>query len=297
MDNKNGFNLSFEFFPPKTQAGIAKLEITAKNLASLHPYFFSITFGAGGSTREGTLDTLKLLQNHTSISIAPHLACIGSSRADLKLIIEEYKKNGVNRIIALRGDLPSGMGQSGELKYARDLVTLIRETAGDHFHIVVAAYPELHPQTKCAQDEIMNFKSKIDAGANSAITQYFFNADAYFYFRDTCAKYGILNPIVPGIMPITQFTRLVQFSNMCGAEIPRWMRKQFESYEDDIDSIKAFGMDVIYKLCETLILGGVPGLHFYTLNNYDASLNIVNALKKNYPSLLTTGTSQKDQIT
>lgn len=280
MKNQN-LNISFEFFPPKTPIGMEHLDEAAMTLEKLAPAFFSVTFGAGGSTREGTLQTVKMLQANTKIPVAPHLACVGCTRAELAQIIEGYKALGLNRIVALRGDLPSGMGQSGELRYANELVSLIREITGDHFHIEVAAYPEFHPQSKNAEDEIMNFKTKIDAGANSAITQYFFNPDAYFYFRDACAKVGIFTPITPGIMPITQFAKLVRFSDMCGAEIPRWIRKRLESYGDDVESIKSFGIEVIHSLCENLLKGGAPGLHFYTLNHPEASLAIVPLLKEN----------------
>lgn len=274
-------NISFEYFPPKTEVGIEHLQETARSLEKFSPEFFSVTFGAGGSTREGTLNTVTMLQKKLHTSVAPHLACMGCTRAELTEIIHHYKTMGLKRIVALRGDLPSGMGQSGELRYASELVNLIRETTDNHFHIEVAAYPEFHPQTRNAHDEIMNFKAKIDAGANSAITQYFFNADAYFYFIDACAKAGIFNPITPGIMPITQFAKLVRFSDMCGAEIPRWLRKRFEAYADDVESIKAFGLEFIHDFCERLIKGGAPGLHFYTLNQAEACMAIVPLLKKN----------------
>lgn len=282
MKNLSDLIISFEFFPPKTPIGIEHLNETALKLEKFAPEFFSVTFGAGGSTREGTLQTVQMLQTNTSIPVAPHLACVGCTRAELISIIQQYKALNLKRIVALRGDLPSGMGQSGELKHASELVSLIRETTGDHFHIEVAAYPEFHPQSLNAEDEIMHFKAKMDAGANSAITQYFFNADAYFYFLDECAKVGINNPIMPGIMPITQFAKLVRFSDMCGAEIPRWIRKRLQSYGDDIESIKAFGLEVVYDLCEQLIQGGAPGLHFYTLNHFEASSALVSLLKKSF---------------
>lgn len=274
-------NISFEFFPPKTQEGMFKLKETGIKLASLSPEFFSVTFGAGGSTRSGTVQTVMMLQENTGIPVAPHLACVGCHRDELIEILQNYKMLGIKRIVALRGDLPSGMGNSGELKFASELVALIRETTQDHFFIEVAAYPEFHPQSKSAIDDVQNLKSKVDAGANSAITQYFFNADAYFYFRDECAKLGISIPIVPGIMPITQFSKLLRFSNACGAEIPRWIRKRLEAYGDDQESIKEFGIEVVYDLCATLLEQGAPGLHFYTLNYLDASFALVQLLERN----------------
>jgi len=272
------YNISFEFFPPKTPEGMIHLNENAKKLSAFHPEFFSVTFGAGGSTRDGTLQTLKMLHESSPIPIAPHLACMGCRREELKEILQTYKALGAKRIVALRGDLPSGMGQSGELRFAKELVSLIRETTGDYFHIEVAAYPEFHPQANNAREDLINFKSKVDAGANSAITQYFFNPDAYFYFLDQCIQHHISIPIIPGIMPITQFARLVRFSDMCGAEIPRWIRKRLESYGDDIESIRAFGIEVVRDLCEKLLKNGAPGLHFYTLNQADASIALVELL-------------------
>lgn len=269
--------ISFEFFPPKTTDGIKKLQANAIALAQVAPSFFSVTFGAGGSTRQGTIETVECLQK-TGIAVAPHLSCIGSTRADILHILEVYKNLGVKRIVALRGDLPSGMGQSGELPFASDLVALIRAATGDYFHIEVAAYPEFHPQARNTLDDIFNLKRKIDAGANSAITQYFFNADAYFYFLEECEKLNISAPITPGIMPITQFANLARFSDVCGAEIPCWIRKRLAAYHDDAASIKAFGLEVVYRLCERLLAGGAPGLHFYTLNKAEASLQLVKKL-------------------
>lgn len=290
-------DISFEFFPPKTPEGFVNLQHTATILTSLNPKFFSVTFGAGGSTREGTFQAVTMLQDKTTTPIAPHLACIGCTRDELTQILDNYKALGVKRIVALRGDLPSGMGNSGELKYASDLVDLIRKTSGDHFHIEIAAYPEFHPQSKNAAEDILNFKAKVDAGANSAITQYFFNADAYFYYLDQCAKQNIFIPIIPGIMPITQFAKLVRFSDMCGAEIPLWIRKRCEAYGDDQESIKAFGIEVVHDLCQRLVSGGAPGLHFYTLNHFEASLAIVPLLKNVQKSSVITGTPTKDRIT
>lgn len=270
-------NLSFEFFPPKTEEGIANLHLAAQELNAYHPKFLSVTFGAGGSTRDGTIDTVNLLQE-TKCQVAPHLSCMGSEPDEIQEILTQYKLLGVQRIIALRGDLPSGMGQTGSLRYASELVALIREVTGNYFHIDVAAYPEIHPQAKSANDDVLNLKRKIEAGANSAITQYFFNSDAYFHYLDECAKVGIHVPITPGIMPITQFNRLARFSDICGAEIPRWISQRLESYGDDIASIKAFGLEVVTNLCQRLLDGGAPGLHFYTLNKAVATMAILGNL-------------------
>jgi len=275
---KKSIIISFEYFPPKTDEGIKTLHQSALLLSQLNPAFFSVTFGAGGSTRDGTAETVTWLQKHTPITIAPHLACVGLHRSELVNILTQYQLLGIKRIVALRGDLPSGMGHSGEFRYANELVALIRDTTQDHFHIEVAAYPEFHPQAKDAIKDIINLKRKADAGANSAITQYFFNPDAYFYFIDECQKQDISIPIVPGIMPITHFGKLIRFSDMCGAEIPRWIRKRLESYGEDLISVEAFGLEVVHGLCETLIKGGAPGLHFYTLNHADASVKIIKQL-------------------
>jgi methylenetetrahydrofolate reductase (NADPH) len=271
-------NISFEFFPPKSEQSQTNLVQQMGKLAELNPSFFSVTYGAGGSTREGTILTLSMLQKYTNISVAPHLSCIGSSRSELLEVLHTYKALGVRRIVALRGDLPSGMGQSGDLRYANELVALIRETTQAYFHIEVAAYPETHPQANCAQSDIKNLKRKVEAGANSAITQYFYNPDAYFYFLDACHRQGIHIPIIPGIMPIMSFSRLQRFSEVCGAEIPQWLRKRFEAYGDDVESIKAFGIEVVHSLCERLLKGGAPGLHFYTLNQAEPTCEIVRML-------------------
>ncbi len=271
--------ISFEFFPPKTPEGIANLTAAARTLVTHHPQFLSVTFGAGGSTRSGTLDTVTLLAKETGVSVAPHLSCIGSSTPEILEILQRYRAMGIRRLVALRGDMPSGMVNAGDLHYASELVALIREHTGDHFHIEVAAYPEFHPQAKSASDDVMNLQRKYEAGANSAITQYFFNPDAYFYYLDDCAQLGINIPVVPGIMPITQFSSLARFSDVCGAEIPRWIRKRLESYGDDIASIQAFGLEVVVKLCERLLAGGAPGLHFYTLNKDKASVEIIKQLR------------------
>jgi methylenetetrahydrofolate reductase (NADPH) len=270
--------ISFEFFPPKTPEGKGTLKRTVNDLITVEPDFFSVTFGAGGSTREGTLETVKQLQKTTPSVIAPHLACVGCDREEIIEVIQEYKSLGVKRIVALRGDLPSGMGQSGEFKYASELVTLIREQTGDLFHIEVAAYPEFHPQATSTLHDVLNLKRKVEVGANSAITQYFFNPDSYFSFLDYCAKHGVFLPITPGIMPVTHFEKLIRFSDLCGAEIPRWIRRRLEAYGDDQESIQAFGFEVVYDLCQRLISGGVPGLHFYTLNHAEASLALLKAL-------------------
>jgi len=273
--NKPSF--SFEFFPPHTPEGAEKLAVVRKQLAALHPDFFSVTFGAGGSTQDLTMQTIQQI-NAEGYTAAPHLSCVASKRENILAMLNEYRNMGVRRIVALRGDLPSGMGNIGEFQYANELVAFIREQTGDHFHIEVAAYPEFHPQARSPRNDMLNFKRKIDAGANSAITQYFYNADSYFYFVDECRKLGITAPIVPGIMPILRFTQLARFSDACGAEIPRWMRKQLESFGDDNESVKAFGLDAVTKLCERLLAGGAPGIHFYTLNQSALSIEICKRL-------------------
>ena len=271
---------SFEFFPTKTEAGHEKLLNVARELAACQPDFFSCTYGAGGSTRDRTLHTVQQLSSEVKVPTAPHLSCVGDSKAELRGLLDLYKANGVDRIVALRGDLPSGMGMaSGELRYASELVEFIRAETGDHFHLEVAAYPEAHPQARCLDADVANFVTKCKAGADSAITQYFFNADCYFHFVEKVQKAGVDIPIVPGIMPITNYSKLARFSDACGAEIPRWIRKQLESYGDDSDSIVAFGEEVITRLCEQLLAGGAPGLHFYTLNQAEPSLALWRNLK------------------
>lgn len=264
---------SFEFFPPKTDAGMEKLQVTRDQLAERKPSFFSVTFGAGGSTRDRTIDTVLKLHKQ-GISTAPHLSCVGSTRESIKELLDIYRDNGVTRIVTLRGDLPSGMGSAGELRYANELVSFIREHSGNHFALEVAAYPEFHPQARSAEEDLSNFKRKVDAGANSAITQYFYNPDAYFYFIDRLEKAGITIPVVPGIMPIVNYSSLVRFSEMCGAEIPRWIRKQLDAYGDDSESIRKFGEEVVTEMCRKLLDAGAPGLHFYTLNQAAPSLAI-----------------------
>jgi methylenetetrahydrofolate reductase (NADH) len=265
---------SFEFFPPKTEEGKEKLQVVRDELARRKPDFFSVTYGAGGSTQERTIDTVLHFQDQ-GIATAPHLSCVGSSKEEIAKLLDLYKERAVNRIVALRGDLPSGMGGStGALKYANELVSFIREHSGDHFNIEVAAYPEFHPQAPSAEIDLENFKRKVDAGASSAITQYFYNPDAYFYFIDRIEAMGINIPIVPGIMPITNYSNLMRFSDMCGAEIPRWIRKQLEAYGDDKESIVKFGEEVVTQMCETLLAAGVPGIHFYSMNQAEPSLKI-----------------------
>ncbi|MDP2827680.1 MAG: methylenetetrahydrofolate reductase [NAD(P)H] [Sulfuricellaceae bacterium] len=258
--------LSFEFFPPKTPEGMNKLRAARQQLAQLHPEFFSVTFGAGGSTRDHTLETVIEIQREGH-KAAPHLSCIGSTRENIRAILNEYKSHGIRHLVALRGDLPSGTADVGEFRYANELVSFIRAETGDWFNIEVAAYPEYHPQAMSAQADLLNFKRKTEAGANAAITQYFYNADAYFNFVDECQRMGITIPIVPGIMPIGNFSQLARFSDTCGAEIPRWLRLKMQSYGDDTDSIRAFGIDFVAAMCERLLKGGAPGLHFYTLNH------------------------------
>ncbi|MBU1329155.1 MAG: methylenetetrahydrofolate reductase [NAD(P)H] [Gammaproteobacteria bacterium] len=271
---------SFEFFPTKTEAGHEKLMNVARQLATYNPDFFSCTYGAGGSTRDRTLNTVLQLDGEIKVPAAPHLSCVGDSKAELRELLGLYKNAGIKRIVALRGDLPSGMGMaSGELRYANELVSFIREETADHFHIEVAAYPEMHPQARNFEDDIANFVRKAKAGADSAITQYFFNADSYFYFVERVQKMGVDIPVVPGIMPITNYSKLARFSDACGAEIPRWVRKQLEAYGDDTDSIQAYGEQVITEMCERLLQGGAPGLHFYSMNQAEPSLAIWNNLK------------------
>ncbi|MBC8649019.1 methylenetetrahydrofolate reductase [NAD(P)H] [Pseudomonas sp. MTM4] len=275
MTSLNRPSISFEFFPTKTEAGHEKLLATARRLAEYKPDFFSCTYGAGGSTRDRTLNTVLQLDGEVKVPTAPHLSCVGDSKQELRELLNLYKEAGIKRIVALRGDLPSGMGMaSGELRYANELVEFIRAETGDHFHIEIAAYPEMHPQARNFEDDLANFVRKAKAGASSAITQYFFNADCYFYFVERVRKLGVETPIVPGIMPITNYSKLARFSDACGAEIPRWVRKQLESYGDDMPSIQAFGEQVISEMSEKLLAGGAPGLHFYTLNQAEPSLAI-----------------------
>ncbi|MEW5881491.1 MAG: methylenetetrahydrofolate reductase [NAD(P)H] [Pseudomonadota bacterium] len=265
---------SFEFFPPKTHEGADKLRAVRARLAAVDPAFFSVTFGAGGSTREGTLSTV--LEIHAEgRPVAPHISCIGATRASVRDLLRTYREVGIRRVVALRGDLPSGAaGGAGDFSYANELVEFIRAETGDWFHIEVAAYPEYHPQARSPADDLANFVRKVRAGADSAITQYFYNADAYFRFVDDVATLGCTVPIVPGIMPITNYAQLARFSDACGAEIPRWIRKRIESFGDDRESIRAFGLDVVAGLCERLLAADAPGLHFYTMNQAEPTLAI-----------------------
>jgi methylenetetrahydrofolate reductase (NADPH) len=265
---------SFEFFPPKTPDGITKLAATSATLAGLKPRFFSVTFGAGGSTRGHTFETVVDLQKKTGIETAPHLSCISSTRENIRKALTVYQEKGISHMVALRGDMPSGMVEAGEFRYANELVAFIREETGDHFHLEVAAYPEYHPQANNPDRDLANFTRKVEAGANSAITQYFYNADAYFRFVDRCAGAGIDIPVVPGIMPVTNYHQLARFSDACGAEIPRWMRKRLEAYGDDIASIRAFGEEVVTSMCARLLREGAPGLHFYTMNRAEPAVAI-----------------------
>jgi methylenetetrahydrofolate reductase (NADPH) len=269
-----GQTLSLEYYPPRDIASQERLVRSAKRLTALKPAYVSVTFGAGGSTRTGTIDTVQMLQN-LGVDVAPHLSCVGASRADLRAILDDYQARGIHRLVALRGDLPSGMGgDTGDLHHASELVAFVREHYGDHFHIEVAAYPEMHPQAQGVEPDLQHFVDKVRAGADGAITQYFFNPDAYFHFVDRVRAQGVDIPITPGIMPVTNYTQLARFSDMCGAEIPRWMRLRLQGFGDDRASIRAFGVDVITALVARLLAQGAPGVHFYTLNNADAVAQI-----------------------
>jgi methylenetetrahydrofolate reductase (NADPH) len=271
---------SCEFFPPRTEAGMQTFRQICIQLQELQPEYYSVTFGAGGSTQDKTFETVVMIQEHIHVPAAPHLSCITADHASIRRLLDDYMLHGVKRIVALRGDRPSGMGggKLGDFTYARDLVEFIRIHTGDHFYIEVAAYPEVHPQAENATLDLRYFKEKVAAGANSAITQYFYNADAYFRFVDSCTRAGITIPITPGIMPITNYTQLARFSDMCGAEIPRWLRKRLHDFGDDTVALQEFGIDVVCDLCEKLLRGGAPGLHFYTLNRADTTLAIAHRL-------------------
>ena len=270
---------SLEFFPPKTEAGKEKLQATQTAFfEAMQPAYASVTFGAGGSTQEGTFDAVMAIQKQ-GVEAAPHLSCIGSTRDDITRILNQYREQGIHRIVALRGDMPSGMGASGDFRYANELVEFIRQQSGDHFHIEVAAYPEFHPQAPDAFTDLKNFKRKVEAGADSAITQYFYNIDAYLRFNEECALMGLELPIVPGIMPITNYTNLARFSEMCGAEIPRWISERLMAYRDDTESLRAFGLEVTTRLCQDLLSAGAPGIHFYTMNQSGPTLQIYNNLE------------------
>jgi methylenetetrahydrofolate reductase (NADPH) len=272
--------LSCEFFPPRTDAGMENFHHTCAQLGQLQPEYYSVTFGAGGSTQDKTFETVLAIQTYGKVPAAPHLSCITADATDIRHLLDHYIAHGVKRIVALRGDRPSGMGSGklGDFSYARDLVAFIRAHSGDHFHIEVAAYPEVHPQADSASADLRHFQEKVEAGANSAITQYFYNAEAYFHFVERCRALGIDIPITPGIMPISNYHQLARFSDMCGAEIPRWLRKRLQDFGDDSASLQAFGIDVITDLCAKLLAQGAPGLHFYTLNRADATLAIARNL-------------------
>ena len=274
--NKQSF--SFEFFPPKTDKGMENLKKTRTQLAALDPAFFSVTYGAGGSTQDCTMSTVLEIQKETGIPTASHLSCIGSSEDHIRQILSTYKDNGISRLVALRGDLPSGMQDIGDFKYANELIEFIRKETGDYFQIEVAAYPEMHPQAENFQADIENFARKMNAGADRAITQFFYNADAYFYFMDSLEKIGLDVPVLPGINPITNFVQLARFSDGTGAEIPRWLRKRLEGYGDDIESIRQLGEEFVTDMCDKLISQGVPGLHFYSMNRAEPSMKIWNNL-------------------
>ncbi|HEY9209956.1 MAG TPA: methylenetetrahydrofolate reductase [NAD(P)H] [Methylotenera sp.] len=280
MKNPNQeFEVSFEFFPPKTAEGVEKLRETRKELAKFNPEFFSVTFGAGGSTRDRTMETVLEIQRE-GFQAAPHISCISSSKAEIRDLLQTYQAHSINRLVTLRGDVPSGEVSAGDFRYASELVEFIRAETGDHFFIEVAAYPEFHPEAKTPAADLLNLKRKMDAGANSAITQYFYNADAYFRFVDQCDDLGITMPIVPGVMPIYNITQLARFSSICGAEIPRWLKMRLEEYGDDMASLRALGIDVVSELCEALLAGGAPSLHFYTLNQSATIATIINNIKE-----------------
>lgn len=268
---------SFEFYPPKTDEGATNLELVHSQLAEKQPDFFSVTFGAGGSTRDKTYQTVVKIQAK-GINAAPHLSCVASTKENIRAILQEYREHGISKIVALRGDLPSGMMSAGEFRYANELVEFIRQEFTEHFQIYVAAYPEVHPQAPSANQDFKNFQRKVSAGANAAITQYFYNPEAYFYFVEKCLAQGIEIPIIPGIMPITQYSQLFRFSEMCGADIPRWLRKRLEDFGDDRESIQAFGLDVVSKLAQSLLEQGAPGIHFYTMNQSAPTLAILRNL-------------------
>ncbi len=277
MSDKQDLHLSFEFFPPKTPAGHEKLAAVCEQLAQFGPEYFSVTYGAGGSTRDNTKGTVFGIKEK-GLAVAPHLSFGGDSEANTRALLGQYRSAGIDRIVALRGDMPSGMGGASQLVYANQLVAFIREHFGDQFQLAVAAYPEIHPEAKSYDADVGFLKGKFDAGADSAITQYFYNPDAYFYFIEQCRKQGITQPVYPGIMPITNFKNLARFSDNCGAEIPRWLRKRMEGFGDDTDSVKALGLDLVTELCETLLENEAPGLHFYTMNQAEPTASILRNL-------------------
>jgi methylenetetrahydrofolate reductase (NADPH) len=270
--------ISFEYFPPKTDQGKDKLlNVTTPALNELNPEFFSVTYGAGGSTRDTTLGVVSTIRE-TGIDVAPHLSFGGDDESTIGALLETYRERGITRLVALRGDMPSGMGAAMQMVYANELVAFVRERTGDHFNIAVAAYPEIHPEAESYDSDIRFLKGKFDAGANSAITQYFFNVEAYFYFLDQCAAIGIDQPIYAGIMPIVNFDNLLRFSRNCGAEIPRWICQRMESYAGDQESMRKFGIEVVTQLCQTLLDSGAPGIHFYTMNQVEPTREICNNL-------------------
>ncbi|MBA8882396.1 methylenetetrahydrofolate reductase [NAD(P)H] [Dokdonella fugitiva] len=272
--------ISFEFFPPKTDEQRATLEAALPKLKALAPEYVSCTFGAGGSTLSYTPETIRHLREEHGLDAAPHLSCMGGTRAEIRELLDRYTRMGCRRIVALRGDLPSGMASYGDFRYASDLVAFIRGECGDRFHIEVACYPEVHPQSDDAHADLRHFRTKVEAGANGAITQYFYNPDAYFRFVDAARRAGIGVPIVPGIMPIANFSQLKRFSDLCGAEIPRWLGKRLHAYGDDVESIREFAADVVADLCDRLVAGGAPGLHFYTLNRARATLAVIERMRR-----------------
>ncbi len=271
--------ISFEFFPPKTDDQKRIMRASAASFKALDPEYVSVTFGAGGSTLNYTFDTVVELQRDFGFDVAPHLSCLGGTREEIRALLQRYVDKGMNRIVALRGDMPSGMASPGEFRYASELVAFIRAEFGDQFRIEVACYPEFHPQCHDARTDLKHFAGKIAAGADAAITQYFFNADSYFRFVDDARKLGIEVPIVPGIMPITNYSQLSRFSEMCGAEIPRWLERRLRAFADDAAGIRAYGLEVVGDLCQRLVAGGAPGLHFYTLNRSKATLAIVEGIR------------------
>lgn len=271
-----GFSL--ECFPPRTAEGSVKLNQVIDELSPLSPEYISVTYGAGGTTQEKTLETVIHIQKNTRFDAVPHLTCIGASKESIRALLKTYQDLGIKRIVALRGDMPSGMMDPGEFKYAADLVAFIRQETGHQFTLEVAAYPETHPQARNCDQGIKHFKHKVEQGADAAITQYFFNADSYFYFIDACEKAGIDLPIVPGIMPITNYEQLIRFSAMCGAEVPRWLKCRLESFDEDTASLRAFGQEYVTRLCQRLLDNGAPGLHFYSMNKTQPTLDIVRNL-------------------
>ena len=273
MNDNNKYTFSCEFFPPKTEQGRINLDATLAELKKLQPAYISCTYGAGGTTQEGTFETVQSIMQQ-GIPAAPHITCIGSTKEKIAGLLQQYKQSGLSRIVALRGDLPEGMSDPGEFRFANELVAFIRAQTGDYFHIEVAAYPEKHPQSVSMQDELLHFARKVEAGANAAITQFFFNADAWTRFVEDCERLGVTIPIMPGIMPITNYKQLARFSAGCGAEIPRWIATRLQGYGDDLDSIRAFGLEVSLQLCEQLLDAGAPGLHFYTMNRAEPTTTL-----------------------